>query len=120
MKRCLLIVAHGSKREASNKEVADRARSIKTKINDQFSEVDYAFLELASPLLEQKLDELAAKKMDEIIVFPFFISAGNHVIKDIPEIVERAQQKHPTIKISITDHLGGLNNIDELIINLLS
>jgi sirohydrochlorin ferrochelatase len=105
-KRHLLIIAHGSRRQASNEEVqrlVDRVAQLQTPGVDH---VQVAFLELAEPSIPEGLARCAALAASEIIVFPYFLAAGTHVSQDIPEAVAAFQQARPDISICLTPHFG--------------
>ena len=111
----LIIAAHGSRKKASNDELAILAGRLKTRLSDRFDRVAHAFLQLAEPLLEDTLNEMAAKGDVRVVVFPFFIGAGSHIKEDIPRLVEDARQRYPDADIVLTRHLGALETIDGLI-----
>ncbi len=114
--KALIIAAHGSRKKESNMEVAALALRVSKKIKNEFDKVEHAFLQFAEPLLETTVDELARKGADEIVIFPFFIGSGSHILVDIPELVEKAGRRYPGTKISITRHLGKIETIDDIII----
>ena len=74
----LLIIAHGSRRAASNDEVRALAAAVRTQPGQAYAHVDAAFLELAEPSIATGLAELAAKGATEIVAFPYFLAAGTH------------------------------------------
>jgi len=104
--RSLLIVAHGSRREKSNEEVRQLAQQIATDGSSGFDEVTAAFLELASPSIPEGLEGCIQRGATEVVVFPHFLSAGRHVVEDIPAEVLPVKQKFPGVKIRIAPHLG--------------
>lgn len=88
--RALLVVAHGSRREASNEEVRALAAEVARQAGQTFGAVSCAFLELAEPSIPRGLEDLAADGAQEIVVLPYFLSAGRHVVEDIPAEVAKA------------------------------
>lgn len=102
----LLIVAHGSRREASNDEVRRLAERVRTLCGPEVAGVEVAFLELAEPSIPEGLARCAAAGADEIVVFPYFLAAGTHVAQDIPEAVDEFAQAHPQVRVRLTPHLG--------------
>jgi sirohydrochlorin cobaltochelatase len=114
--KALIIAAHGSKKNESNAEVASLADRLSKKATGSFESVDYAFLQFAEPLLESKIDELAQKGIKKIVIFPFFIAAGSHIRVDIPEVVKKAKAAHDDIEFSVTDHLGKIQAVEEIIL----
>ena len=69
--KTLIIAAHGSRKKESNLEVASLAARVSEKAAGLFEKVEYAFLQIAEPLLEKKIDELVQKGAAEIVIFPF-------------------------------------------------
>ena len=102
----LLIVAHGSRRAASNDEVRRLAERVRTLCGLEVAGVEVAFLELAEPSIHEGLARCAAAGADEIIVFPYFLAAGTHVAQDIPAAVAAFAQAHPGVRVRLTPHLG--------------
>ena len=80
----LLIVAHGSRREQSNNEVRVLAEKVAADFPLLSDHVLVAFLEFASRSISAAVDICFARGVKELIVFPYFLSTGNHVVKDIP------------------------------------
>lgn len=106
MSRHLLIVAHGSRRQASNDEVRQLAGRVGAQRGAAFDAVETAFLELAEPSIPEGLARCVARGAREIVVFPYFLAAGTHVASDIPETVEVFRAEHPHVNLRLTLHLG--------------
>ena len=116
--RGLLLVAHGSRREASNEEVRRIAAQLRERSGDGFVAVEAGFLELAEPLIPDGIECLIRQGASEVIVLPYFLSAGRHVAQDIPAEVAPKQAQHPDIKIRIAPYLGSADGIVELLLGL--
>ncbi len=112
--KALIIAAHGSRKKESALEVARLAEKVRGK--SDMDRVAHAFLQFSEPFLPQVIDELARDGVEEMVIFPFFISAGAHVNMDIPEAVEAAQKAHPGIQFKITRHLGIIPSVEDLIL----
>ncbi len=111
----LLIVAHGSRRQASNDEVRLLTESIKTRVGQEFDSVHCAFLELAEPSISEGISQCIISGAHEVIVIPYFLSAGRHVAEDIPSEIEQARNLYPDVCITTTDYLGAIPTIPDLI-----
>ncbi len=111
----LLIVAHGSRRHASNQEIRYLAEKL-NKNNRTFASISCAFLELATPSIPDGLLELIEQGAAEIIVMPYFLSAGRHVSEDIPAAISSVLAQKPNIKIQMADYLGASPRIGELLL----
>lgn len=118
-KPTLLIVAHGSRRQASNDEVRALARQLRTANHPYVGEVEVAFLELAEPSIADGLAACVGKGAREIVVFPYFLAAGTHVAVDIPEEIEAFSARHPEVQITLTPHLGAAPTLPQAILGLV-
>ena len=116
--RALLVVAHGSRREASNEEVRALSELIGKKCGERYQLVKAAFLELAEPSIPNGIEECIKAGASEVVVMPYFLSAGRHVATDIPQEVAPKQQQYPDITIRIAPYLGAADGIAELMLQM--
>lgn len=115
--KSLLIVAHGSRRQSSNDEVRELSRRLAGD-RHPFDFVECAFLELADPSIPQGLELCIARGAREVVVMPYFLAAGRHVIEDIPAEVAPIEQKYRDVIIRITPHLGASDFMSGAILGL--
>ena len=115
--KALIIAAHGSRKKESNLEVASLAERVSQKAVGSFEKVEHAFLQLADPLLEKKIDELVKKGVTKIVIFPFFIGSGSHILVDIPELVRKVRVIHDHVEFKVTRHLGKIEAVEDVIIH---
>jgi len=113
----LLVVAHGSRREDSNLEIRELIEKLRL-MTTRFAAIDCAFLEIAEPTIEQGLRQQIAQGARQIVVMPYFLSAGRHVSIDVPEHVQRIRDTHPQIDIRIANHLGAAEKIGGIVLDL--
>ncbi|MCF7817725.1 MAG: CbiX/SirB N-terminal domain-containing protein [Kiritimatiellales bacterium] len=115
--RALLIIAHGSRRKESNDEVCRLADRIRENSGPAFDRVVCAFLEISSPQLDSAVADLVDEGVTDILAFPYFLSAGMHVVNDIPRMIAEEKANHPAVHFEILPHLGALQGISTLILN---
>ena len=114
--RSLLIVAHGSRREASNQEVKDVVERVRQRSDLAFDDIDYAFLELAEPSVRDALACCVRRGASAVTVFPYFLAAGRRVVSDIPEAVTAFESTHPGVAVTVTQHLGASELLPQAIL----
>lgn len=73
---------------------------------------------MARPSIQEALRQQIAQGAVDIVVLPYFLSAGRHVTTDIPEQVRQVSADVPNIKIKIAPYLGASQKIDELMVDL--
>lgn len=113
--RALLLLAHGSRREVSNDQVRALAAAVADEVAPSYDRVGCAFLELAAPDIGGAIDAEAVAGVDEVVLLPYFLSAGRHVGEDIPAIVDAARERHPALRLRLLPHLGALEEMPRLI-----
>ena len=111
----LLVVAHGSRRKASNVEVTQLATKMNS-LDHDFDAVGAAFLELAEPLIPDGIRQAIAQGADEIVVLPYFLSAGRHVVTDVPGEINAVRPEFPDVKITIAPYLGIAERIPDILL----
>ena len=105
MKKALLIIAHGSRKKISNIEIHQLANNILLKSN-KFVMVQACFLEIAEPSISKGIELCVKNNVDEILIMPYFLAAGRHVIEDIPVIIENERKRYPNISLKTLPYLG--------------
>lgn len=116
--KALLIVAHGSRREASNEEVRRLCETIRREGGETFAKVMAGFLELAEPSIPKGITRCIEQGATEVVVLPYFLSAGRHVSEDIPAEVEKARRSHPQALIRLAPYLGSAPGVARLLVEL--
>ena len=116
--RSLLLVAHGSRREASNEEIRQLTATLRERADTVFDTVDCAFLELAEPSIPAGIDHCVARGATEVVILPYFLSAGRHVSEDIPAEVDSRRSQYPDVALTVAPYLGSMPGLTDLIFHL--
>lgn len=116
--RSLLLVAHGSRRESSNEEIRRLAVLLAERAAGRFDRVGCAFLEIADPRIPDGIEAAVKAGATEVVVLPYFLSAGRHVAEDIPDLVTGKQVEHPDVAIRLAPYLGQADGVSEILLAL--
>jgi sirohydrochlorin ferrochelatase len=103
-KKAALIVGHGSRSKeavAQFNQVVEQVRQ-----NAGFSVVMGAHMELAEPDIPTVIKELADAATTDIVVVPYFLFMGNHIKKDIPDILNEQRLLYPHITFKLGNPIG--------------
>ena len=100
----VIVVDHGSRREASNAALLDVVRQFEA--STDYMLVEPAHMELAEPSIEQAFDRLVERGAKFVVVHPYFLLPGRHWAEDIPALALAASKKHPNIQHVVTAPLG--------------
>ena len=104
--KVLMLIAHGSRKQAANDEVSRLAEQISKLKDCEYEAVVPAFLEFAEPDIHQGVDRCVELGADTIVAMPYFLAAGRHVAEDIPKEIECARAGNPQVNIEISQYLG--------------
>ena len=104
--KCLLLIAHGSRRQSANDEIKALADRIAGRADNDYAAVVPAFLELAEPNIHEGIKHCIDLGASDIVVMPYFLAAGNHVNKDIPGEIACARAGAPGVRIEMSQYLG--------------
>ena len=116
----LILIAHGSRLETSNQEFMDLVMKIRQTVGDQFSQVEGCFLEIAQPTLEALTATLVEQGIKQVDIYPYFLSAGRHVERDIPLLINNISTAHPELVIKVHPHLGKAAELPGLVLNQIN
>jgi len=114
VKKALLIVDHGSKRNEANDLLPSVAAMLRE--NSDFEIIFHAHMELSEPTIQQGFDACVSAGAKEVIVHPYFLSPGRHSTSDIPRLVAEAAARHPGVSFRVTEPLGLHPKIGEVIL----
>ena len=110
----LLIVDHGTRAAANNRQLAELAEAVARERPDWL--VEHAHMELAEPDFAQGIERLAERGADEILVHLHFLGAGFHVRESIPALLGEARARHPQLPIEATEPLGRDPRLVEIVV----
>jgi sirohydrochlorin ferrochelatase len=112
--RSILLIDHGSVRDEANHMLACAANLLQQMVGDGVL-VRYAHMELAEPTIAQGFASCARGGATEVIAFPYMLSPGKHVTRDVPRLVAEAARQFPDLTYRVTDAFGVHEKLAELI-----
>src|SRR3989338_7993485 len=113
MKRAVVLIGHGSHLTKADDAIGSVVYSLRKKEPDTVVEI--AFLEIRSPNIPESIELVLSQGAEEVVLVPYFVQTGRHVVEDVPKIVSEAQAKHPGEKIRLAEYLG----FDERIVSVV-
>ena len=116
-RKAVLIVSHGSKSPQARKEVERLARRLKRETG--FPILEIAFLDVEPPTIGEGAEACVRKGASEITVLLNFLNSGNHVLHDVPRVLEATRRRFPAVRWRTTPIIGGHPRITELYADLV-
>lgn len=100
----VLLIAHGSRVAAANRDLHLVAEALR--VTGQYGHIVACFLELAEPSIPEGGRACAASGANEVLMLPYFLSAGSHVTTDLERFRQELSAEHPQVRFVLCPHLG--------------
>ena len=111
-KECdVLVIGHGSSDRRATEAFIFTINGIK----HSYRNVEYCFLELAGPTIQEGINSVIKKNPKIVLIMPYFLHKGIHIKHDVINEVKTALKSHSFTNILIADHIG----VDDNMINLI-
>lgn len=100
----LILFAHGARDPGWRQPLDALAGRMRAAHPDR--QVSVAFLELMTPSLPEAIADAVARGATRIAVAPVFWSAGGHLKRDVPVLLDAARARFPGVEIGLWPTLG--------------
>ena len=100
----VLLIAHGSRRADANQDLV-RLRDL-VRQRRRYPVVEISYLELAEPTIDQGAARCVARGAQQVLMLPWFLAAGAHVVEDLEEHRRTAAAAHPGVDFVLCPPLG--------------
>ena len=106
------MMAHGSRIAEAN----DAAREVAVMVKEitGFEIVEVSFREMHEPNIQQGIDACVARGAGRILLMPYFLFMGAHVLHDLPEEIAEAKKRYPALVMEMGGHLGVHRKLAEI------
>jgi sirohydrochlorin ferrochelatase len=115
VKTAILLMAHGSRIPEANSAVNEIAAMVKQFAG--YDIVEVSFRENHPPNIQEGIDACVAKGAERILLVPYFLYLGAHVLEDLPRELEEARRRHPYVEMAMGKHLGVHKRLAKLVID---
>ena len=112
--RAILLIDHGSVKPEANHMVSCMANLLQHIVGPDVV-VRHSHMELAEPSIAQGFADCVRAGAGEIIAFPYMLSPGKHVTRDVPRLVAEAACEFPEVSFRVTGAFGVHEKLAELI-----
>jgi sirohydrochlorin ferrochelatase len=100
----VLLIAHGSRQDEANADLHHLAEELRRQ--GRYGVVVASFLELVQPDIDGGGARCVELGADEVILLPYFLSAGVHVRRDLTEACRRLGERFPAVQFRLAEPLG--------------
>ena len=112
MKTAILLMGHGSRIAAAN----DALYAIAAMVREAgFEIVEVSFREMHAPNIQTGIDRCVANGAERILLYPYFLFAGAHVLEDLPAEMAAAAGRYPGLQLLLGEPLGIHPKLGEIV-----
>ncbi len=112
-KKAIILLGHGSRAASAADDMEEIARRLREKL-------DYEIIETCQMSgrgehFPEVFDRCIARGAESILVLPYFLHRGVHVLQDVPEMMREKAAAFPGVKVVLGKNLG----FDECLVDLV-
>jgi sirohydrochlorin ferrochelatase len=100
----VLLIAHGSRRQEANDDLLRLAEAVRKR--DRYQTVEVSYLEISEPTIPDGARRCIDQGAGRILMLPYFLSAGAHVVNDLKRHQHELASEFPKISIELCRPLG--------------
>ncbi len=113
MSTAILLMGHGSRIPEANHALHAVAEMVQPLTG--YAIVEVAFREQHAPNIQKGIDACVARGATRILLFPYFLFAGAHVLEDLPAEMEEAGRRYPGLEMILGKPLGVHPKLGEIV-----
>ena len=112
-KEAIILLGHGSRIPGAGEGMEEVARRMREKLPPGIIEICY--MSRIGPHFPEVFESCVSQGATRVIVMPYFLHSGLHLIEDIPELLLEKARKYPHVELILGKNLG----FDECLVDLV-
>lgn len=112
-RKAVILLGHGSRVPEAAKNMQRTAERLKEKYG--YALVEICFMSRLGPHFPEVFEKCVFLGATKVLVIPYFLHMGLHLLLDIPKMMQEEGQKYPQVKLVLGKGLG----YDELLVDLV-
>lgn len=118
MPTAVLLIAHGSRRAEANADLDRLAELLRAR--DLYPIVETSYLDVTQPDIPAGGRNCVARGADRVLMLPYFLSAGSHVVDDLEAHRRTLSAEFPNVKFELCPPLGLHPKMLEIVLDRLN
>jgi sirohydrochlorin ferrochelatase len=112
-KEAVILLGHGSRVPGAGEGMERIAARMRERLDGEIVEICY--MSKQGPSFAEALARCVARGAGKVIVIPYFLHTGLHILEDIPDILREKAKEFPGVEIILGKNLG----FDECLVDLV-
>ncbi len=111
--KAIILLGHGSRVPEAGKNMEKVAFGLKHKYG--YAIVEICYMSRLGPHFPEIFEKCVLQGAAEVMVIPYFLHDGLHLVLDIPEMMQETAARYPHVKLVLGQSLG----FDEVLVDLV-
>jgi len=111
--KAIILLGHGSRVPDAGHHMEKVARALQGKYGYKIVEVCY--MSRLGPHFPEAFEKCVRQDATDIVVIPYFLHDGLHLVLDIPEMMQKIASQYPDVRLVLGRNLG----FDEVLVDLV-
>ena len=112
-KESVILLGHGSRIPGAGEGMEQVARRMREKLGPGI--IETCSMSKLGPHFPEIFDKCVALGATKVVVIPYFLHSGLHLIEDIPEMLREKIREYPQVELILGKNLG----FDECLVDLV-
>jgi len=112
-KEAIILLAHGSRVPEAGNGMERLVRRLREKLKNRI--VEACYMSRLGPHFPEVFEKCVAGGAKNIILIPYFLHTGLHIVLDIPQMMQEKVKEFPGVKLILGKPLG----FDECLVDLV-
>lgn len=113
LKEAVILLGHGSRVPDAGRDMELVARLLQQKYG--YPMVEICFMSRLGPHVPETLEKCVNLGAESVIIIPYFLHVGLHILLDIPEMLQEQAARYPHVKLTFGRGFG----FDELLADII-
>ncbi len=109
----IILLGHGSRVPDAGKDMEQVARGLRQKYG--YPMVEVCFMSRLGPHFPEVLEKCVNQGAESVVVIPYFLHMGLHILLDIPEMLQEQALRYPHVKMTFGRGFG----FDDLLVDII-
>ncbi|MBI5419715.1 MAG: CbiX/SirB N-terminal domain-containing protein [Deltaproteobacteria bacterium] len=109
----VILLGHGSRLPGAGKAMEQVAARLRER--GKYILVEVCHMSLQKPSLSEALEKCATVRAGKVVVIPYFLHEGQHLLEDIPGMLREKVRGYPDVTMILGKNLG----YDESLVDLV-
>ncbi len=112
-REAIILLGHGSRVPEAGSDMVRVAERLRERYGHALVEI--CFMSRLGPHFPETLEKCVAQGASSVVVIPYFLHMGLHVVLDIPAMLQEQTERFPHVKLRLGTGFG----FDELLVDLI-